>query len=94
MILFVTYFVFDILSTLYLKAVSELKAAKASNISTILYLMSVYGTIEYINNFAYIIPIAVSGWLGSYVTIKWIKRQSDKNSKGGNGTSCDSEDKN
>jgi len=74
----VVYFVFDILSTLYLQAVSELKAAKASWLSTILYLMSVYGTIEYINNFVYIIPIAVSGWLGSYVTIKWIKKKGEK----------------
>lgn len=70
--------IFDVLSTLYLQAVSELKAAKASNISTILYLMSVYGTIEYINNFAYIIPIAIGGWIGSFVTIKWLKRNSEK----------------
>ncbi len=40
--------------------------------------MSVYGTIEYINNFVYIIPIAVSGWLGSYVTIKWIKKKGEE----------------
>jgi hypothetical protein len=78
LLLFIVYFIFDILSTLYLKAVSELKAAKASNLSTILYLMSVYGTIEYINNFVYIIPIAVGGYLGSYITIKWIKKQGEK----------------
>jgi hypothetical protein len=37
--------------------------------------MSVYGTIEYINNFVYILPIALGGWVGSFVTIKWMKRQ-------------------
>jgi uncharacterized membrane protein YfcA len=96
-LLFTIYFIFDVLSTLYLKAVQELKAIRASNLSTILYLMSVYGTIEYINNFACIIPIAIGGWLGSYVTIKWVKkRNSEKNSQGGNRTSCgeDSEIKN
>ena len=45
--------------------------------------MSVYGTIEYINNFAYILPIAIGGWFGSYVTIKYIKKKGENNSKGG-----------
>lgn len=91
--LFAIYFIFDALSTLYLKAVQELKAIKASNLSTILYLMSVYGTIEYINNFACIIPIAIGGWLGSYVTIKWVKRKSENKSQGGSGTSCGEDSK-
>lgn len=77
-LLFWIYFLFDVLSTFYLQAVSELKAAKASHLSTVLYLMSVYGTIEYINNFAYILPIAMGGWFGSYVTIKWIKQKSER----------------
>jgi uncharacterized membrane protein YfcA len=78
LLLFTIYLIFDILSTLYLQAVSELRAVKASNLSTILYLMSVYGTIEYINNFVYIIPIAIGGWVGSYITIKWLRRKSEK----------------
>lgn len=53
--------------------------------------MSVYGTIEYINNFAYIIPIAIGGWFGSFVTIKMIKKKSEKDSKGGDRASCGEE---
>jgi uncharacterized membrane protein YfcA len=78
LLLFVVYLIFDILSTLYLRAVSELKAAKASILSTILFLMSIYGTIEYINNFVYILPIAVGGFLGSFITIRWLKKESEK----------------
>jgi uncharacterized membrane protein YfcA len=78
LLLFVVYLIFDILSTLYLRAVSELKAGKASTLSTILFLMSIYGTIEYINNFVYIIPIAIGGFLGSYITIRWLKQESEK----------------
>jgi uncharacterized membrane protein YfcA len=40
--------------------------------------MSIYGTIEYINNFVYIIPIAIGGFLGSYITIRWLKQESEK----------------
>ena len=45
--------------------------------------MSVYGTIEYISNFTAVIPIAIGGWVGSFITIKYLKYKSEKNSKGG-----------
>jgi membrane associated rhomboid family serine protease len=82
-ILFIIYGIFDALYTLYLQAVSELKPTKASILSTILYLMSVYGTIEYINNFAYILPIALGGFIGGWLTIWWLKRNSEKDSENG-----------
>jgi hypothetical protein len=72
-ILFVFYLVFDILYAHYIIAMGESKAFKSANISAILIIMSLYGTIEVVKNYWFIIPIALGSWLGTYLTIKYSK---------------------
>lgn len=72
-ILFVFYLVFDILYAQYIIAVGESKAVKSATISAILIVLSLYGTIEVVKNYWYIIPVAMGCWLGTYLTIKFQK---------------------
>jgi len=72
-ILFVFYLVFDVLYAHYILAMGESKAFKSANISAILIVMSLYGTIEVVKNYWFIIPIALGSWLGTYITIKFQK---------------------
>jgi len=80
LLLFVIYFAFDICYTLYIKSVQDMKPVRAANLSVLLFLLTAYGTIEYVNNFINIIPIIFGGWLGSFLTLTWGKRHSEKNS--------------
>jgi hypothetical protein len=75
--LFFIYLTFDAIYILYIQSVQVVKPIKAANLSVILFLLTAYGTIEYVNNFINIIPIIFGAWLGSFLTLKWGKRHSE-----------------
>lgn len=80
LLLFAIYFAFDLCYALYIKAVQESKPLRGANLSVLLFLLTAYGTIEYVNNFINIIPIIFGAWMGSFLTLTWNKRQGEKNS--------------
>jgi hypothetical protein len=69
------YLAFDIFYAKYVIALSKLEALKAANLSVIMYILTVYGTIQYIDNPLNAIPIAAGAWLGTYLTIKFEKHK-------------------
>lgn len=79
-ILFFIYLFFDIFYILYIQSVTDVRPMRAANIGVVMYLLTAYGTIEYIDNFVNLIPILLGGWLGSYLTLKLGKRKGEKDS--------------
>lgn len=79
-VLFFIYLFFDIFYILYIQSVTDVRPARAANIGVVMYLLTAYGTIEYIDNLANLIPILLGGWLGSYLTLKLGKRKGEKDS--------------
>lgn len=78
--LFIVYFIIDLLYARYVISVSDLNAFGASNISVVMYLLTAFGTIQYVENFINIIPIAIGAWLGTFVTLKYeIHKRKKKN---------------
>jgi hypothetical protein len=75
-VLFAVYLAFDIVYAKYVLALSKLQALKAANLSVIMYFLTVYGTIQYVENPINAIPIALGAWVGTYFTIK---HESNKN---------------
>lgn len=76
-LLFVIYFAFDLCYALYIKSVQDVKPLRAANLSVLLFLLTAYGTIEYVNNFINIIPIIFGAWTGSFLTLKWGQQHSE-----------------
>jgi hypothetical protein len=76
--LFFTYLVFDILYVQYILCVSKLNAFQAANISVIMYFLTAFGTVQYVDNFLNIIPIIIGSWLGTYVTLRYEIRRKNK----------------
>jgi len=77
-ILLCTYLIFDSLYVLYIQAVNEYKALKASFLGVFMYLLTAYGTIEYISNFVNIIPIILGSGLGTFITIKYLSVKNEE----------------
>jgi putative effector of murein hydrolase len=75
-VLFLIYFVFDILYAKYIIAVSKRNALLAANTSVLILVLSVYGTVSYIDSYINIIPIVVGCWCGTFFCLKW-KRKKD-----------------
>jgi hypothetical protein len=46
-----------------------------------MYLLTAYGTIEYISNPYNLIPILTGGFIGTYVTLWWNKKHNDETDK-------------
>ena len=69
-LLFFSAFTLDIFTVLYTKAIVAKRGLRAANISVVLFLLSVYGTINYISDPINIVPIALGYWLGSYVSVR------------------------
>lgn len=77
--LFVIYFIFDIVYAKYIISVNSLKALKSANYSVVLQILSVVGTLKFVDNVLYTIPILLGIWLGTYSSL-WLalKRKTEK----------------
>jgi hypothetical protein len=69
-VLFAVYLLFDVIYAKYVLALSKLQALRAANFSVIMYILTVYGTIQYVQNPINAIPVALGAWCGTYLTIK------------------------
>jgi hypothetical protein len=67
--LFAVYLCVDVLYTKYVIAVSKYQAINAANYSLLMYALTAWGTIEYVNNFWNAVPIGLGAWLGTYLTL-------------------------
>ena len=79
LIIFVAYIIVDGLYVTYTLAVTNLKPIKAANVSSITYLILAIGVISYVENFLYVIPMALGSWVGTYFVVS--RRKNNKSKK-------------
>jgi len=70
MAVFTAYFVFDWLYAKYTLAIANLKAVSASILGMIIYVISAFGVLNYVENFLYIIPMVIGGGFGMFFAIQ------------------------
>lgn len=69
---FVVYIFFDILYALYVITVSRQQAIRASAISSVLYSLGAYGTMNYLHNPWYLVPLATGAFIGTYIAVTYM----------------------
>jgi hypothetical protein len=69
-VVFVTYFLIDILYAFYVIYVGKRDAVRSALASSALYSLAAYGVITYSRNIAYVVPLALGAFLGTYVIVK------------------------
>jgi small basic protein len=72
-VVFVTYFLIDILYAVYVIYVGKRDAVRSALASSALYSLAAYGVITYSRNIAYVVPLALGAFLGTYVIVKFKK---------------------
>lgn len=80
-VLFVIYFIFDILYAKYIISVGKLRALRAANYSVILQILSVIGTLKFVNNVLYTVPILAGIWLGTFLSLRLAMKTKIKRGK-------------
>ena len=72
LVVFFVYVGFDILYALYVLCVSRKQAVFASSISAVLYSLGAYGTVHYLSNLWYLLPLAAGAFTGTYIAVKYL----------------------
>lgn len=72
---FVVYIFFDILYALYVITVSRQQAIRASAISSVLYSLGAYGTMNYLHNPWYLVPLATGAFIGTYIAVTYMGKE-------------------
>lgn len=81
LILFTSYLALDVLYTKNMLYTYRLEALKSANVGVVIYILSIYGTVSFIDNLWNMVPILVGSWIGTYGTLKWEQRQYNKEQK-------------
>lgn len=63
------YFIADALYAHYTLAVAEYHPIAAANTGAFLHFLLALGVLSYVENYLYVIPIAIGSWLGTYVLV-------------------------
>ena len=64
------YIITDALYAYYTLAVAEHKPLSAANTGALLHFLIALGVLSYVENYLYIIPIAIGSWMGTYLLVK------------------------
>lgn len=72
---FVVYIFFDILYALYVITVGRQQAIRASLISSVLYSLGAYGTMNYLHNPWYLVPLATGAFIGTYIAVTYMGKE-------------------
>jgi len=73
--MFLAYFVYDWIWAHYMISVTNLKATSAATLGSVIYIIGVFGVLNYVENLLYTIPMVVGGWLGTYYAVKREKKR-------------------
>lgn len=63
------YFIVDAMYAYYTLSVARLNAFASANTGAIMHFLLALGVLSYVENFLYIIPIAIGSWLGTYYVV-------------------------
>lgn len=75
LLLFGIYFFYDIFYTWFIISVQKLKPTLSASISSAMYIISAVGVLKYTENPYYLAPIAMGGFLGTYLFIRREKKK-------------------
>lgn len=68
-LLIVAYIIIDGLYAYYTIQVSKRNALRAATTSGIMHFLLAIGVLNYVQNFLYVIPLAIGSWIGTYIVI-------------------------
>ncbi len=69
---FVAYLAVDALYAIYTIEVVRMRPARAATTGALIYVLSAFGIVNLVHNALYIIPLALGGWLGTFIVV-WIQ---------------------
>jgi uncharacterized membrane protein YfcA len=70
LVVFLVYILVDGLYAYYTLAVSQKKAINSATSGALMHFLLAFGVMNYVQNYLYVIPLAMGSWLGTYIVVK------------------------
>ena len=70
-IIFIAYIVIDALYAYYTLAITKRHAFSSATSSFAMHFVLAFGVVNYVENYLYIIPLALGSWVGTYAMVKY-----------------------
>jgi len=80
---FTAYLAVDALYAMYTISVVKRRAVVSANISFAMHFLLAVGVLSYVENFWYVVPLAMGSWVGTFIATKYfdMPRKTVKNSQ-------------
>lgn len=70
LIVFLVYVIVDGMYAYYTLAVSQKKPVMSATTGSLMHFLLAFGVISYVQNYLYLIPLAIGSWIGTYIVVK------------------------
>lgn len=68
---FFAYLLIDAAYAYYTLAVTKNKPIAAASVEATMHFLIAFGVLNYVQNYLYVLPLAVGSWLGTYFVVKY-----------------------
>ena len=69
LIILLAYLIIDGLYAYYTLSVTKGQPIRSATTGALMHFLIAFGVLNYINNFLYIIPLAIGSWIGTYIVV-------------------------
>lgn len=70
-IVFVAYLLVDAMYAYYTLAVTKNKPVAAASVGATMHFLIAFGVLNYVQNYLYILPLAIGSWIGTYFVVRY-----------------------
>lgn len=71
MVVFLAYLLVDAMYAYYTLAVTKKKPFTSATVGSLMHFFIAFGVLNYVQNYLYIVPLALGSWIGTYVIVKY-----------------------
>ena len=69
--IFFTYVLIDGMYAYYTLAITRKKPFASASVGAVMHFLIAFGVLSYVQNYLYIIPLALGSWVGTYLVVKY-----------------------
>lgn len=69
-IIFIAYILVDGMYAYYTLQVTKRKPFSSATTGALMHFLLAFGVLNYVQNYLYLIPLAIGSWIGTYIVVK------------------------
>lgn len=71
LVVFCAYLLIDAMYAYYTLAVTQQKPVASATVGALMHFLIAFGVLNYVQNYLYVIPLALGSWVGTYLVVRY-----------------------